>query len=117
MTDHTTALLKILEIGHETSLRGRGVSLQDALRNANYKALRPNFASRDLLPLIAAKPDIIEQWVLYSADKRTAGGWYLLEDGQIGQVESETTPVHFASLEEAVAEYVVRELDFWSSFD
>jgi len=86
-------------------------------RTTSYKKLRPNFASRDLLPLIAANPDIMEQWILYSADKRASSGWYLLEDGRIGQVEPETAPIRFASLEEGVAEYVVRELDFWSSSD
>ena len=60
-------------------------------------------------------PTIIEEWILYSEDKRTDGGWYLLRDGTIGQVRRRGEEIRFPSLEQAVAAYIVRELDFWAN--
>jgi len=54
---------------------------------------------------------------MYSADKRTSGGWYITEGWTIGQVDDPSSVIHIKFDAEAVAEYVVRELDFWSKFD
>ena len=113
MTDHEQQLLRILRIGHETSMRGSGVSLQNALNEASYQRLRQGFQSQDLLSLIRANPALIQEWLRYSEDKRT-GGWYLLDDGSIGFASDKSSHMQFPSLEEAVANYVVRELDYWA---
>ena len=57
----------------------------------------------------------VEQWLAYSEDKRTDGGWSVLRDSEIGRVDVEQTGLRFESMAEAVAEFVVRELDFWAS--
>lgn len=114
MTNRETQLLRILRIGHETSMRGAGISLVEALARAHFKELRAAFGPRDLLPLIKANRALAEEWLAYSEDKRTSGGWYLLKPGEIGQVGAPDSRMRFDSLEEAVAEYVVRELDFWA---
>ncbi len=106
-------LLAILNIGKDTSMRGEGVSLRQALSRVNYLDVRRQFNSHDLLPLIHAQRQFIDQWIMYSADKRTMGGWYVTEAGEVGQVDNPKSRMYFASIEEAVAEYVVRELDFW----
>jgi len=106
-------LLAILNIGHDTSMRGEGVSLRQALSRVNYLEARRQFDAKDLLPLIQERRQLIDQWILYSADKRTRGGWYVTEAGEVGQVNDPNSIMHFASIEEAVAEYVLRELDFW----
>jgi hypothetical protein len=67
-----------------------------------------------LQPIVAAHPELIEQWLSYSEDKRTTGGWYIRRNGQIGRVLQPGTEREFASIHEAVAEYVVLELDFWA---
>jgi hypothetical protein len=110
-------LLAILQIGHEMSTRGSGQSLIEALRETRYADLRANFGPGDLRPLITSRPELAESWCAYSADKRTSGDWYLLRSGEIGRVSDPESSVHFDSLEEAVAEYVVRELDFWAGVD
>ncbi|MDX2050742.1 MAG: hypothetical protein SFV15_00005 [Polyangiaceae bacterium] len=107
-------LLAILSIGHDTSMRGEGISLREALARTHYAALRADFAAADLLPLLSANHALIQQWVAYSEDKRTSGGWYLTGAGEIGTVEAPRGKGHFGCLEEAVAEYVLRELDFWA---
>ena len=109
-----TELLGILGIGKETSLRGSGISLREALTRTRYKELRASFGSKDLLPLIMARRTLSEEWIAYAGDKRTNGGWYLSNEGEIGRISAHQSRMRFDSLEEAVAEYVVRELDFWA---
>ena len=105
-------ILAILRIGHEASMRGAGVSLRDALARANYAAAGPHLSAEILVSVIGRHPELVEQWVLFSEDKRTDGGWYLTRKAQIGRVLG-AGPTQFTSQEAAVAEYVLRELDFW----
>ena len=70
-------LLAILRIGHETSMRGAGLSLRDALSRTRYRELRPLFGESYLLAHLRDHPAPIEEWLLYSEDKRTDGEWYL----------------------------------------
>jgi hypothetical protein len=108
-------LLAILRIGHNTSIRGAGLSLRDALSLTAYRELRPHFGEADLLRQLRNHPALIEEWLVYSEDKRTEGGWYLLPDGTIGQVGRRGEETRFPSVDQAVAAYVVRELDFWAN--
>ena len=106
-------LLAILRIGHDTSIRGEGLSLRDALARCDYERMRKEFRASDLVPLLRRNPDLMTQWVMYCKDKRTNGGFGVSEDTfEVG--DSPESIESFASLEEAVAELVVRELDFWS---
>jgi hypothetical protein len=114
MTVAKEDLLAILRIGHETSMRGAGLSLHDALRQVRYADRRANFGSSDLRLLLLDHPSLTEAWFAYSEDKRTSGGWYLLRSGGIGRLSDPESHEHFESVDEAVAEYVVRELDFWT---
>ncbi len=94
-------LLDILRIAHETSGRGAGLSLREALRLVRYTDLRAGFEPADLRPLLKAEPELLEAWLAYSEDKRTTGGWYLLRSGEIGRVGDDESRRHFDSLEEA----------------
>ena len=107
-------LSRILEIGKDCSIRGNGTSLRELLQQENYLSERQNLRISDLADRIRSYPKYIDEWISYSEDKRTTGGWYLLSTGEIGQVLKENTKIQFDSIEEAVAEYVVRELDFWA---
>ena len=89
-------IFRILAIGHDTSLRGVGISLRDALRRSNYRELRKQFDAEALVPIIREHPELIDQWTMYCEDKRTSGGFALHGE----------TP-------EVVADYVIRELDYW----
>jgi hypothetical protein len=114
MTDRNARLLTILAIGHDTSMRGAGISLRDALKAACYAEYRPGLSAADLISLIAANPSLVDQWLSYSEDKRTRGGWYIRRDGRVGRPLQPETERQFATLQEAVAEYVILELDFWA---
>ena len=52
-------LMAILRIGHEVSMRGKGISLKQALEKTRYKKLRPEITEEILLPLIISNPSII----------------------------------------------------------
>jgi hypothetical protein len=108
-------LLPILGIGHSTSMRGAGISLRDALQVTHYAEHRLSFTTADLVPLIESDPSLVEQWMSYSEDKRTLGGWYILRNGAIGRVSEHIAERQFETIERAVAEYVILELDFWSN--
>jgi len=108
-------LLAILRIGDDTSKRGEGVSMRQALSRVDYVEARKQFEPQDLVPLIQAHQELIDQWLMYSEDKRTRGGWYVTEAGDVGQVDDPDSIMHFASIEEAIAEYVVLELDYWAA--
>jgi len=114
MTDRSTHLLGVLRIGHETLTRGAGLSLREALSRTDYRNSRDSFGPADLRHLLRANGGLSEEWIAYSEDKRTNGGWYLLRSGEIGRVSDPGSRMRFESLDEAVAEYVVRELDFWA---
>src|SRR5262245_56888983 len=115
MPSSEAELLAILKIGHDTSARGEGISLSDALARTHYCTLRASIGADDLLPLLKANPAMIEEWLAYSQDKRTSGGFYLTNQAEIGAHATNGEKEPFTSLEHAVAEFVLRELDFWAT--
>jgi hypothetical protein len=114
MSDRDARLMAILRIGHDASLRGNGISINDALARVHYLAYRPTFKASDLRALIHKHPALIEEWLAYSEDKRTSGGWYVLRSGEIGQALKPESRITYSCMSEAVSEYVVRELDHWT---
>lgn len=114
MTDRNAQLRGILGIGHATSMRGAGISMREALKVAGYAECRPGLTAAELRPLVADYPELIEQWLSYSEDKRTDGGWYIRRDGKIGRVQKPGAERQYATIQDAIAEYVVLELDVWA---
>ena len=90
---------------------GPGASLRDALQRAGYAQSRPAITAQDVRALLAAHPPLVEAWLAYSQRKETADGWYVLPDAEIGQLQRPSAQRHFATIEEAVAEFIIRELD------
>lgn len=108
-------LTAVLQVAHLASRRGEGLSFWAARERVGYPRLRLHFDAKDLVPILQATPRLVQDWLRYSEDKRTSGGWYLLEPGTIGQMEGGSGELTFPSLEEAVAAFVVRELDYFDS--
>ncbi|MEZ5977712.1 MAG: hypothetical protein R3F34_05785 [Planctomycetota bacterium] len=107
-------LLNILDIAYAVSFDGPRISMSKALSRANYAKLRPHIGPEDLVPLIRERPDYVRDWIGLSGDKRAAGGWEVGEDGTVGSMFDSRT---FASVEEAVANFVVLELDYHVALD
>jgi len=102
-------------VARDTSSRGRGVSLRDALQSANYRRCRPGLTPVNLTQHLSGRPDLIDDWLRYSEDKRTSGGWYIRAIGrewEIGRVALDSAIRRFSSAPEACAHYVLAELDF-----
>lgn len=111
-------LLSVLAIGRATSIRGEGISLSNALRRVNYAAVRPRLRISEIVEELRENPNRVEDWVLYCEDKRTSGGWYLdSEKFEIGELRNSASSRTFQTLEEAVAAYILAELDFWASLN
>lgn len=90
---------------------GPGESLGEALQRAGYARHRAALAAADVRALLVAHPGLVEAWLAYSQRKETPDGWYVLPDAEIGQLQRPSAQRHFATIEEAVAEFILRELD------
>jgi hypothetical protein len=107
-------LMAILRVAHLVSTGAEHISVRDALTRTGYAGYRPSFGPADIASVLSRHPSLIEEWLAYSEDKRTEAGWYVLRDGEIGQVLKPATQRSYPSIQEAVAQYIVRELDFWA---
>ena len=108
----------ILSIGDEATRCEKGETLQAALAKTRYRELRHCFGIADLIPMIRENTSFVQVWIHYSEDKRTSHGFWLDPTSfKVGSMEPGTHAVDHQSIEEAVANYVVQELDFWSSRD
>ena len=105
-----------MNIGHDTSIRGRGISLNQALVEAGYLKFRKSFNALDLKNAIRAEPSFIEEWYSYSEDKRTSSGFFLANQA-IHSMENLRKSRSIEDKSELIAEYIIQELDFWSGFN
>jgi hypothetical protein len=89
------------------------------LDERRYRQLRAGITVADVLNYLIHHPEVVEEWWLYSGDKRTAGGWYFDKDGDEWIVGTlwwdDVLPRHFGTAAEACARFVLNELDFMSN--
>jgi hypothetical protein len=91
-------------------------SLRDLVAETGYKDLRASLTRGDVADHLARHPALVLDWLHYSQDKRTSGGWYLLHPpsewvvGRLGGPEHDRE-LRFRSGPEACAEFILRELD------
>ena len=107
------SLRKILKVGLDTSIRGRGISLVQALKEIDFGKHKNKMTVDDLRYQVDLMPEVIEEWFSYSEDKRTSGGWYLLRDLRIGTLMAHNKELLFSTAGIAVANYVIKELNYW----
>jgi hypothetical protein len=106
-------LMAILRIARDTS-GAAGLPLLEALKRSGYRDHRPRFGAHEVRAALSAHPALIDEWLAYSEDKRTEAGWYVLRDGEIGQVLKPSAQRSYPTIEEAVAQFIVHELDYWA---
>jgi hypothetical protein len=91
-------------------------SLGDLIAETGYRELRPALTRDLVVGYLAAHPKLVLDWLRYSENKRTPGGWYLMRTGarwvvgRLGGSEQERE-LRFGSGPEACAEFILRELD------
>ena len=104
-----------------------GGSIRDRLEQMEWERHRPLLTADALEAYIREHPEVIEAWASFSADKRTSGGYYLLapDDAQgwwgrkswtVGRLlgSGGHEDWAFPGGPKACAEFILRELDFWS---
>jgi hypothetical protein len=91
-------------------------SLRDLVAETGYRDLRPTLSRQEITDYLTRHPGLVLEWLKYSEDKRTSGGWYLFHPstgwvvGQLAGPEQERE-LRFGSGPEACAEFILRELD------
>jgi hypothetical protein len=109
-------LQRVLGIATATSEKGFGLSISEALVRSGYQEIQSDLTESDLVPLLNGNPELVESWIQYSEDKRTSGGWYILRKTlEVGSLANSQQNRKFDSIAEAVAAYVLFELEFWAS--
>jgi hypothetical protein len=112
MSLQESGVIAALNIARATSIAGGGMSLAKAMEQTKIDFFE--LTAPVVRAVLLSQPNYIEDWVRYSQDKRTNGGWYL--DGSahlVGNLEGEETK--FDSIILATAEYIVCELQFWAN--
>jgi hypothetical protein len=114
-------IAEICRFAQDSSSRGAGLSIRDLIQRCQYRDLRDHLTEEQLRQHVAAHPELIDQWSMYSGDKRTSGGWYFLREGGdwvVGRLDGATKRSdenRYAFPEVACAAYIIKELDFWAS--
>lgn len=101
-----------LDIGHPSK------SIGQVVLESGFPSVRPRLTVARLAEYVRAHRTIIDDWLGYSQDKRTSGGWYFLEGSPwvVGQVDSAgPKPQTFADAALACATFMLAELDWISN--
>src|SRR4051812_10684982 len=98
-------LLSVLGVARAVSVRG-GLTLRDAVARSGFANLCSSLDTESLIPLLRSDPNLVKEWLMYSENKRTSGGWYVKEPGEIGEPATGVS-MQFPSMESAVANFVV----------
>ena len=94
----------------------RTVSIYELLQQTGYPNSAGQIAEQDLYKELVANPSFVNDWIEYSEDKRTDGGWYFKQAasgkylvgcaGNTGIAETE-----YDDKIKACAKYIKQELD------
>ncbi|NAY93432.1 hypothetical protein GTQ34_16090 [Muricauda sp. JGD-17] len=108
------SLLSIIKIGHDVSMCEKGISLDTAIKKSKYKNIRPFLTAEILESLIAKHEYLINDWVRYSEDKRTHGGFYIGKN-EIRSCKNPAFKSNYDSMSQTIANYILKELDYWTN--
>ena len=109
-------------VGIAKSFHVGKLSMVQLVEQSRYRALRPQLNIALLQRFLKEHPEHLEEWDLYSEDKRTDGGSFLLRLGPIWEVgditrradeyyPSRSRRRFFLSHSRARASFILRELD------
>jgi hypothetical protein len=112
MSIEESGVIAALNVARVTSMAGEGLSLAKAMQQTKIDFFELTVPA--VRAALVSHPNYIEDWVRFSQDKRTNGGWYLdISTHLVGNLEGEE--IRFDSVILATAEYIVRELQFWDN--
>ncbi|MBD1385450.1 hypothetical protein IDJ75_09195 [Mucilaginibacter rigui] len=93
------------------------VSIQTLLDQTGYNDHYKEVTVKDILFALNANPVLADNWLIYSSDKRSDSGWYILDTGdgkyQVGfYPETDEIPVRtYTDLNKACAIFIKQELE------
>ncbi len=82
------------------------------LRKAGYAQARPTLEVADVESVLASYPALREAWLGYAEAKTSPEGWYVTRDAEVGQLSRPAAQRRFASIDAAVAQFILHELDY-----
>jgi hypothetical protein len=91
-----------------------GKSALAAVRQSGYAVVRDDITPADIARHFELHPAYVEDWCLYSLDKRTSGGWYLVRDDHgwtVGSLSVSYPNELYDSGAAACANFALREIE------
>ena len=105
--------------------RVRTKSAITLLREAGYLDSGIELSRESIIQVLHSDPSLIQEWLGYSADKRTSSGWFFLPNCRVGYfaIERQELPSRsrvslqpiFNDLTSACAEFIIREMESFRS--
>jgi hypothetical protein len=93
-------------------------SIYDLLKDSGYFEVNDQIQENDIADVLSQNPDLIEQWLIWSEDKRTISGWYFTEDKKTGKYvvsfypsKSGLEKLEFSDKRLACAAFIKREIE------
>lgn len=93
------------------------LSIYEMLNQTGYTERPGRLTVEAIRKALARRPECLSEWLDYSADKRSHGGWYIrAEVGgfEVGKIDANGRTAEqesYSDLEEACANFIRRELD------
>ena len=95
------------------------VSVHTLLRESGYFEHYKNISEDVIHNALADHPELIQEWMQFSEDKRTCAGWYVTQDtkGQYGvgriseNAVDDTWKIEYARAIDACTAFIMREIE------
>jgi hypothetical protein len=109
------AVTKVCSMPKDLQVNGKNTMIQ-LFKESGYLGLEDSVTKDEIMNFLITHPDLIAAWEIYSSNKRTTKGWYLLHEESewtvgyfnLGRKEKEQK---FISGVEACAVFIINELE------
>jgi hypothetical protein len=88
-----------------------GKSLHQLIAESGYWEMSGQLSAVSIESFLRQSPELVDDWLRYSEDKRTSGGWYFVDEGDrfvVGQIQGRQ--LIFDDRLVACAEFILREV-------
>lgn len=98
-------------------LREQNTSFYKLLEKSGYFEFFSRINEVEILGQLNINPELVQQWMQYSDDKRITSGWYFTQDKDLQYVVGYhpriigTTPSKFNNIKEACAAFIKIEIE------
>jgi hypothetical protein len=87
---------------------------------SGFRSVQDSLTIADIRAHLASEPNLIDDWALWSADKRTSEGWYFVpvgDGGHVGYLGRRGSESFFTPRGEACAQFILHEIRSIDSYD